>query len=221
MARSFVNKGLINYLSYISQKYEVEPLKLFNSLIDARKNGTAKIGPLSVQCRNQTADHAIFMINSPTGFVAQLRVENEMLKGSRKNDFEMHESSLRRIRKLDPDRNNGKDRSFKIKDLHSGMKGVKIKAKVVSKSAVQKVFSRYTYSLLHFVRATISDDTGSISLMLWNDQTDKISIGDQIAIENGYVKTFRGEKQLGIGKNGKILVEGLAEISSLTSSLTA
>ncbi|HJX22944.1 MAG TPA: hypothetical protein VJ574_00850 [Candidatus Bathyarchaeia archaeon] len=218
MARSFVNKGLINYLSYISQKYEVEAIKLFNSLIDARKNGTAKIGPLGIECRSQTPDHAIFMITSPAGFVAQLRVENEMLKTSRKNDFDMPENSLRRIRKLDPDRNNGKDRLFKIKDLHSGMKGVKVKARVVSKSTVQKVFSRYTYSLLHFVRAAISDDTGSISLMLWNDQTDKINIGDTIAIENGYVKNFRGEKQLGIGKNGKIIVEGLAPITSLTTA---
>jgi replication factor A1 len=209
---------LINYLSYISQKYEVEAPKLFNNLIDARKNGTAKIGPLSIECRSQTPDHAIFMISSPTGFVAQLRVENEMLKTSRKNDFDMPENSLRRIRKLDADRNSGKDRLFKIKDLHSGMKGVKVKARVASKSAVQKVFSRYTYSLLHFVRATISDDTGSISLMLWNDQTDKINVGDTIAIENGYVKNFRGEKQLGIGKNGKILVEGLTPITSLTSA---
>jgi hypothetical protein len=219
LARSFVNKGLINYLTFISQKYEVEPVKLFNSLIDARKNVTASIGPLTIECRNQTADHAIFMITYGNTFVAQLRVESEMLKSSRKNEFQnVPENSLRRIRKLDTDKNGSKDKIYRIKDLHIGMKGVHLKVAVTAKSTVQKVFSRYTYSLLHFVRATVTDDTGSISLMLWNDQTEKINLGDSIAIENGYVKNFRGEKQLGIGKNGKILVEKMSEIPSQTTS---
>lgn len=195
-------------MTFISQKYEVEPVKLFNSLIDARKNGTATIGPLSVECRNQTMDYAIFMINCENDFVAQLRVESEMLKSSRKNEFQnVPENSLRRIRKLDIDKNGSKEKMYRIKDLHIGMKGVNLKATVTAKSTVQKVFSRYTYSLLHFVRATVTDETGAISLMLWNDQTEKINIGDAISVENGYVKNFRGEKQLGIGKNGKISVE--------------
>jgi ssDNA-binding replication factor A large subunit len=37
---------------------------------------------------------------------------------------------------------------------------------------------------------------------LWNEQIDSISIGDTVQIENASASTFRGERQLRIGKKG-------------------
>ena len=41
---------------------------------------------------------------------------------------------------------------------------------------------------------------------LWNRQINMVSQGDLIKIENGTVARFRGERQLRIGKHGKITV---------------
>lgn len=50
------------------------------------------------------------------------------------------------------------------------------------------------------------DDTGEVSITLWNDDIDKIKTGDKVKIENGWVKEYRGELQVSSGKFGKMSV---------------
>jgi len=96
---------------------------------------------------------------------------------------------------------------MQIKDLETGMKQVKVKAKVIEKSATREVYSRYGYNVHRVANAIIADETGTIKLVLWNEQIDAVSVGDTIQIENGYVTTFRGENQLSVGKKyGKLNV---------------
>ncbi|MAG08419.1 DNA-binding protein [Candidatus Woesearchaeota archaeon] len=52
--------------------------------------------------------------------------------------------------------------------------------------------------------ATAKDDTGEIKLTLWNDDIDKVKVGDKVHIVNGYVGEWQGEKQLSTGKFGKL-----------------
>ncbi|PVX23040.1 MAG: hypothetical protein CW716_13080 [Candidatus Bathyarchaeum sp.] len=54
--------------------------------------------------------------------------------------------------------------------------------------------------------ATIEDETGKITLTLWNDQIAQVSVGDRIRIENGYIKSFRDVLQLNSGKYGTLTV---------------
>jgi len=56
--------------------------------------------------------------------------------------------------------------------------------------------------------ATVGDKTGTIKLTLWNDDIDKVRIGDKIKITNGFVSEFQGEKQLSAGRFGKLEVTG-------------
>ena len=56
--------------------------------------------------------------------------------------------------------------------------------------------------------ATAKDETGEIKLTLWNEDIDRVSPGSKITIENGWVGEFRGEKQLGAGKFGKLIING-------------
>jgi replication factor A1 len=95
---------------------------------------------------------------------------------------------------------------LKIKDLRDGTKRVEIEAKVTEKTGPREVISRYKDVVLRVANATISDDTGSIKLTLWNDQIDQVNVNDTIKIENGYVTSFRGEIQLNIGRYGKLSV---------------
>ncbi len=52
--------------------------------------------------------------------------------------------------------------------------------------------------------ATVFDDSGEIKLTLWNDDVDRIKVGDKIKLTNGFVNVFQGEKQLTAGKFGKL-----------------
>jgi ssDNA-binding replication factor A large subunit len=51
------------------------------------------------------------------------------------------------------------------------------------------------------------DESGSIKLTLWADDTEKVKDGDMVSIEGGYTTTFRDEIQLNKGrKDGKLEV---------------
>jgi len=95
---------------------------------------------------------------------------------------------------------------LKIKDLRDGMKRVEVEAKVTEKAAAREVMARYKDMVHRVANATISDDTGSIKLTLWNNQIDEVNVNDNIKIENGYVTSFRGEIQLNVGRYGKLSV---------------
>jgi replication factor A1 len=50
----------------------------------------------------------------------------------------------------------------------------------------------------------VKDDTGSITVTLWNDDAGKYQVGDKIRISNGFVSEYQGQLQLSAGKFGKI-----------------
>ena len=53
---------------------------------------------------------------------------------------------------------------------------------------------------------TIADETGSVRLSLWNDQIDKVHVGDEVELKNCYVVGYRGEAQIRIGRRGTLSV---------------
>ena len=86
------------------------------------------------------------------------------------------------------------------------MKRVSVEAKVVEKSDVREVKSKFKDETYRIVDAVLADESGSIKLTLWNEQIDQVNVGDNIKIENGYVTSFKGEIQLNVGKFGKMTV---------------
>ena len=56
--------------------------------------------------------------------------------------------------------------------------------------------------------AKARDESGEITITLWNDDIDKVKVGDKIHIKNGYVSEWQGEPQLGTGRFGEIEVVG-------------
>ena len=93
---------------------------------------------------------------------------------------------------------------MKIKDLHDGMKRIDIQAKVIAKAPTREVMSRYKDVVHRVADTTISDETGTIKLTLWNEQIEQVNINDDIKVENGYVTSFRGEIQLNVGRYGRL-----------------
>ena len=87
----------------------------------------------------------------------------------------------------------------RISELTPGMKQVQIEAKVLGISEPREVHSR-TGEPLKVAEATVHDGAGSIKLALWNDQIRQVKVNDKIRIYNGYVTSFRGQKQLNAGR---------------------
>tara|TARA_Y100000310_G_scaffold80365_1_gene77043 strand:+ start:220 stop:615 length:396 start_codon:yes stop_codon:yes gene_type:complete len=51
----------------------------------------------------------------------------------------------------------------------------------------------------------------TIKLTLWNEDIDKVKLGDKIKLTNGYVSEWQGELQLTTGKFGKLEVVGSSD----------
>jgi ssDNA-binding replication factor A large subunit len=59
---------------------------------------------------------------------------------------------------------------------------------------------------LRVANVTVKDDSGTISLVLWNEKIDQVSVGAKVKISNGYVNTWQDKPQLTLGKFGKLEV---------------
>jgi replication factor A1 len=94
----------------------------------------------------------------------------------------------------------------KIVDIKEGDNEINVEAEVTEKSYAREVRSKYGHRPLMVADATIKDETGSITLTLWNEQISQVMVGDKVKIENGYAKSFRNILQLSTGKYGKITV---------------
>ncbi len=85
------------------------------------------------------------------------------------------------------------------------MKRINLKARVTEISKPKLVLTRSNdYAV--FANATLSDETSTIKLTLWNGRINMVSINDMVQIENANVIMFRGEKQLRTGRNGRLKV---------------
>ena len=55
--------------------------------------------------------------------------------------------------------------------------------------------------------ATLQDDTGTILLTLWGDDTKRFSVGQKIRVTDCWVKDFRGKMQISTGRSGTISIQ--------------
>lgn len=95
---------------------------------------------------------------------------------------------------------------MKIRELKDGMRRVDVIGKVLEISEPREVRSRFGGGTFRVAEAMISDETGTIRLVLWNDQIEQVKVNDTVKIENGYTKSFRGEIQVNVGRYGKLTV---------------
>ena len=188
------------YLAFISAKYEVNPDEFFCALLSAGENQKSSCGSLSIECRGKIKDKIIFLITENSQIVAQLSVSEAFLKKEGNPIRPFMETDL--VRKHEA-RKIRTPASYSIQDLRAGMNHVSLKAKVLEVTQPKQVFTRYgNYASL--AKAVIEDNTGQIKLCLWNDQIDAVSAGTTVQIENARTSTFKGERQLSLGKTGTV-----------------
>ena len=83
--------------------------------------------------------------------------------------------------------------------------GINITAKIVDKGEVRTVNTKFGETKV--CDAFLEDESGSIKLTLWAEDTEKVKNGDEVKLEGGYTTTFREVVQLNKGrKDGKLEV---------------
>ncbi len=50
------------------------------------------------------------------------------------------------------------------------------------------------------------DETGQVTVTLWNEDIDKVNVGDTIKITKGWASTFNNNMQVSAGRLGKLEV---------------
>jgi len=157
---------------------------------------------ISVQLRQETDSNCVFLVTQDQKVIAQLHLSQQVLRYLPEVDPASFpsigfnpSSGMETLETSD----------LEIKDIDARVRCVNLKAKVVGKSMPRYVFSRYGDALT-VSTATISDGTGSIRMSLWNAEIDRVSIGDTVQIDNGRVRTYRGELQVSLGRKGRLQV---------------
>ena len=193
---------LEDQLAFISAQHNVYPTELFQALIQSKKHGKSVCEDLTIEYRGNVNDQSIFLIKKDSNVVSQFRVSEEMLsKGDISFDSSMDTSRVRKeIAKQTPTPSH-----MKIGNLNVGMKKINIFAEVLETSKPSKVRTQFRDNAL-VTNAWVGDETGKVMLCLWDQQVNAVSTGDSIEVRNAHVASFKGEKQLRLGKNGTITI---------------
>lgn len=93
---------------------------------------------------------------------------------------------------------------MKIKDIKVGMNNISVEGKITEISETRDVQTKYGRRSV--ADATIEDETGSVSLSLWENQIDSVSVGDRVLISGAFVTQFKDKLQLNIPRSGKLEV---------------
>ena len=93
----------------------------------------------------------------------------------------------------------------KLGELHEGQQRVIVEGFIESISEIRTVTSRKTGKELKVADIRLTDDTGEITLVLWNDHIRQVKIESSIRIDEGFVKSFRDDLQLSVGQWGQII----------------
>ncbi|MFX0168095.1 MAG: OB-fold nucleic acid binding domain-containing protein [Candidatus Hodarchaeota archaeon] len=93
---------------------------------------------------------------------------------------------------------------MKVHELTSASRSVNIRLRILTLEPVREVQTRYGKSRV--TTALAGDDTGTIRLSLWNDDIDKVDEDTILEVNNGYVKSYRGELELSAGRYGEIVL---------------
>ena len=203
------SSGPLKSIALIARKYDLDQNLLIDGLSEAWRNNVYNCGNLKISCREVKQDCAVFLLTNEDKVVSQFPIKLELLKNS---------DSFKNIVQNIPISNHLKIKPFqkqkRINELRPGMKRINVSGNIIEIQPKRLVTSQLG-NRFYVSNARIADETGTIKLSLWNDQIEKVHIGDKVEIENCSVSSFAGELQLRVGRSGIISVIELNSQSSL------
>ena len=94
---------------------------------------------------------------------------------------------------------------MQINELKAGMNDVKLKAKITELKEPREIMTKFGTTTT-LTEATLEDETGTVKLTLWGNQSEGLENEQEVEVIGGFTKEFREELQLGIGRKGSIKV---------------
>jgi RimJ/RimL family protein N-acetyltransferase len=94
----------------------------------------------------------------------------------------------------------------KIADVADDDQKYIIEGTVEKISEIREVFSRKDNKNHQISDVVLSDDSGSMKLVLWNEMIPQVKENERIRVETAYVSSFKDEMQLNISKFGRIAI---------------
>ncbi|MFC1686817.1 hypothetical protein ACFL0E_00485 [Nanoarchaeota archaeon] len=91
---------------------------------------------------------------------------------------------------------------MEIKDIQANQGNLDL-VLIVKEKESERTFEKFGKTG-RVCKATVSDDSGEVKLTLWNEDIDKVTVGDKIHLKNGWCSEYQGEKQISSGKFGTI-----------------
>ena len=124
---------LLQYLALVSLKYEIDSHDFFDGFVEAWKRHEATCGSLSIECRKQTTDNAIFLLTNRRKVVAQFSIPKRILEESNPlKEFTHMRSSIRNsAQESRPDH-------YQIRSSRPGMRPLNIKVRRSGKVSIIK-----------------------------------------------------------------------------------
>lgn len=191
---------LLRSIAFIARRYVLDQRRLVDAFIEALEDKTSHCGELKISCRAINQDSATFLITKEEKVVWQFPIALESLRnpGLLKN----HIQDIPKLHYIEREIYQKKQ---KIDNLRFGMKRIDVKAKIIEVPQAKQVFTRWG-SISYVSNVMIADETGSIRLSLWNNQIEKVHVGDKVKITNCNVSRFAGELQLRLGRKSTVSV---------------
>jgi len=79
-----------------------------------------------------------------------------------------------------------------------------IEATVLQLEAVREVSGR-DGGMTKVRNGRLKDASGEIPLVLWGAEVDLVQDGDRVRIVEGWVKDYKGQTQISLGRSGKLV----------------
>lgn len=192
------------YLAVLSAKHSVDPDQLFQALASTKERQRSMCGNLSIECRGRIGERRIFLMMDGSTVVAQVRLREGFLSEKTNPISKFMDSEL--IRRYKAKKDACVFRLSAISDLHVGMRRINLTARVLNICEPHSIITRFGNPGV-LADSLIGDSSGTMKLVLWGEQIGSVSVGDTVQIINARVLSFRGEKQLQVGRSGALRVK--------------
>lgn len=90
----------------------------------------------------------------------------------------------------------------KTSDVRPGMRNLNLDLRVIEKEETHHFQTDKGEGRV--ATAICEDDAGEIKVSLWNEDVDRVEVGDRIKIRNGYSRLFKDEVHISAGKYGEL-----------------
>ncbi len=184
----------------------------------SKENGTGQVSSLNIF--DETGQTRVALWDSHASFVDKInlndivRIYDAYTRSGRDDGIELHlgrNSEIKKEKSIQIDlpdtapstQSISTPTEVKIKNLLDQQKNIKVTGKILEKAEVREVVFKDN-SIHHVCDVLFADETGCITLSVWDADIENVEPGKTYIVENGYITVFRDSPQLNVGKFGSL-----------------